>query len=118
MFTDDPFWKTFTKELTDFLNELLRSIEVDVRLGTQLFGKIRGMIGELIALHIATLDNQRRNLEKLPNRRVWYIFLCDFCAYVCMYVQAVCMYSDKYNDRSRDKTGCKCHIHSVCHNGW
>lgn len=62
----NPFWKTFTKELAGFLNELLRSIEVDVRLDAQLFSKIREMIEGLISLHIASLDNQLRNLKKLP----------------------------------------------------
>ena len=74
----DPFWETFGKELAQFLDELLRSIEVDVQLDARLFSKIREMIQGLISLHIASLDNQLRNLKKLPesSRVSTYLILC------------------------------------------
>lgn len=66
LYIGDPFWETFAKDLGQFLDEILRSIEVDVRLDSKLFSKIREMIQGLISLHIASLDNQLRNLKKLP----------------------------------------------------
>ena len=60
----------FGKELQKFLLELLRSIEVDIRLDAKLFSKIKEMIEGLVSVHFEYLRNQRKSLQRLPDSTV------------------------------------------------